>query len=88
MGKKSTDDDLKFVRHSFMVARVTPSEDLSQEDVQSIVDTYNAKENEAPVTVGHPESNSPAFGWIKKLYLKGKDIWAEADLYTGFHKML
>jgi hypothetical protein len=34
--------------------------------VASIVNSYNPALHEAPITVGHPADNLPAFGWIKR----------------------
>lgn len=53
----------------------------SDEDLQSIVDTYNnqaeGEEHRAPVVIGHPTDASPAFAWVSKLKLDGGTISAE-----------
>ena len=42
-----------------------------------------------PIVVGHPKDNSPAFGWIKKLFVKGESLFAEAaDLVPEFIDLL
>nr|DAI24834.1 MAG TPA: hypothetical protein [Caudoviricetes sp.] len=40
---------------------------FSDADVENIAKNYNPKVHEAPIVVGHPKSNAPAFGWIKGL---------------------
>lgn len=41
----------------------------------------------APVVVGHPETNAPAYGWVKALVLEGDILYAEVgDLDAAFTK--
>lgn len=49
------------------------------EDCQKIVDNYNSNvtNHEAPIVIGHPKDNDPAFGWIEKLKLVGDTILAK-----------
>lgn len=41
--------------------------EFSDADVEDIAKSYNPDIHEAPVVVGHPKTNAPAFGWIKSL---------------------
>lgn len=41
--------------------------EFSAADVEAIAKNYNPELHEAPIVVGHPKSNAPAFGWIKEL---------------------
>jgi len=34
-----------------------------------MVATYNATLREAPLTVGHPKDNLPAYGWVKRVFI-------------------
>lgn len=43
------------------------SADFSDAAVADIADSYNPDIHEAPVVVGHPKTNAPAFGWIKSV---------------------
>lgn len=49
------------------------------EDCQKIVDNYNSNvtNHEAPIVIGHPKDNDPAYGWIEKLKLVGDTILAK-----------
>lgn len=40
---------------------------FSETDLQATVDAYDPELHEAPITVGHPKDNLPAYGWIKGL---------------------
>jgi len=37
----------------------------------------NSKGNRIPMCVGHPKTNSPAYGWVGKLWRSGKKLFAE-----------
>ena len=37
------------------------------DDLNSITESYNPDEDEAPIVIGHPEDNDPAFGWVSNL---------------------
>lgn len=50
----------------------------TEEDLDKIVQKYNSqKEHEAPVVIGHPKDNAPAYGWVEQLERRGKSIWAK-----------
>ena len=38
-----------------------------ESDLKEIVDGYDPKVHEAPIVVGHPKDNGPAFGWVGSL---------------------
>ncbi|QNK69198.1 hypothetical protein [Variovorax sp. PAMC26660] len=41
--------------------------EFSEADVQRMAAVYDPAKREAPLTVGHPEHNLPAYGWVKGL---------------------
>lgn len=43
------------------------TKDYSIDDLNFIADSYNPEEDEAPIVVGHPVDNSPAYGWVSSL---------------------
>lgn len=46
-------------------------------DLEAIVATYNGQtERKAPLVLGHPELDSPAYGWIESLVVKGEKMIA------------
>lgn len=51
--------------------------DWNQSDLEEIVNQYNVKKHEAPVVVGHPKENAPAFGWVEALKTDGKVLYAK-----------
>lgn len=50
---------------------------FSQDDLNEIASTYDPSNHEAPVVVGHPKDNGPAFGWIKEVKAVGDRLVAK-----------
>ena len=48
----------------------------TERDLDRIVSTYDPKKREAPIVVGHPKSNAPAWGWVARLRRKGQVLEA------------
>jgi len=54
-------------------------------DLDKIAASYNPTVHEAPVVIGHPKDNSPAWGWVKSLQRQGSALFAELkDLVPEF----
>ena len=45
--------------------------DFSESDLQAMVAAYDPAKYEAPLVVGHPKTDAPAYGWVKSLTLSG-----------------
>jgi len=58
------------------------TKEFTESDLDQIVNSYNPEEHEAPLTIGHPKDNSPAHGWIKKIFREGEKLFAEVDNLT------
>lgn len=41
--------------------------EYSLDDLNFIAQSYNPQEDEAPIVIGHPVDNSPAYGWVSSL---------------------
>ena len=55
-------------------------------DLDTIIANYNSEDKEAPLVIGHPEIDSPAYGWLEGikrvgevLLAKGKDVVSEFE---------
>ena len=44
---------------------------FTHDDLDGIVASYSAGEHEAPVVIGHPKDDSPAWGWVEGLRRTG-----------------
>ena len=51
----------------------------TKSDLDTIVKKYNEGSHEAPLVIGHPKTDDPAFGWVKSLKRKGNVLFAELD---------
>jgi hypothetical protein len=50
---------------------------FSESDLAAIASSYNPAHHEAPVVVGHPADNAPAYGWVKRAFTEGKSLFLE-----------
>jgi hypothetical protein len=58
---------------------------FSEADVKACVAAYDPKVYEAPIVIGHPTADAPAYGWVKGLELAGDVMCAAAgDLDPAF----
>ena len=46
-------------------------------DLEKIASSYDPKNHEAPIVIGHPELDSPAYGWIEALNREGDRLLAK-----------
>ncbi|MDR2868897.1 MAG: hypothetical protein LBV04_00430 [Deferribacteraceae bacterium] len=61
----------------------------TRSDLDAIVANYNPAIHEAPLVIGHPKDNAPAYGWVSKLRRSGDVLQALAkDLLPEFVDML
>lgn len=50
---------------------------FTQNDLDNIVASYNPELHEAPIVIGHPKDNAPAFGWIESIKRVGDKLIAK-----------
>ena len=54
------------------------TKDYTEDDLNFIASSYNPSESEAPIVIGHPVDNAPAYGWIESLKVVGDKLMAKA----------
>ncbi len=47
------------------------------QDLDTIIQKYDPEFSEAPIVVGHPKDNTPAFGWVESLRRDGEYLFAK-----------
>ena len=52
--------------------------EFSQTDLENIASSYDPSVSEAPLVIGHPKTNDPAYGWIENLKVIGDRLIAKA----------
>ncbi|MTI11780.1 hypothetical protein, partial [Sansalvadorimonas verongulae] len=69
--------------HIFKAGEHTDSKGTAAEFTESILkasaDAYDPKQHEAPIVVGHPKSNGPAWGWITDVQFSEEGLTANPD---------
>lgn len=61
----------------------------TETDLDNIVRSYNPEYHEAPITIGHPSDNTPAYGWVQSLKRNGEKLIATvSELLPEFKEML
>lgn len=62
---------------------------FSQADIDDLVSSYDPELAPAPLVVGHPKIEDPAYGWADKLVLTGDNVFAAPrDVEPQFAKMV
>lgn len=52
---------------------------FTADDLQAIAASYSPELHEAPVVVGHPSTDAPAYGWVRTVRVDGDRLLAELD---------
>lgn len=50
---------------------------ITADDLKTIAANYSTQYHEAPIVIGHPKHDNPAYGWIKGLVAEGEVLKAE-----------
>tara|TARA_R110002012_G_scaffold69752_2_gene180236 strand:+ start:446 stop:3235 length:2790 start_codon:yes stop_codon:yes gene_type:complete len=54
--------------------------EFTKKDLAEIAQGYNPSVHEAPIRVGHEDSDKvPSWGWVKDVKMKGEDLYAEVE---------
>lgn len=62
---------------------------LTAAELADIAAQYNTQEHEAPVTVGHPAHDQPAYGWVKSIRSNGDSLLMDyAQLEPQFAELV
>jgi len=62
---------------------------FTEEDLDQVVGTYAPGNHEAPLIIGHDQSDgTPALGWVKNLWRKGKALWGNVELTPKAEKLI
>jgi hypothetical protein len=62
---------------------------FTEEDLDQVVGTYVPGDHEAPLIIGHDQTDgTPALGWVKNLWRKGKALWGNVELTPKAEKLI
>jgi hypothetical protein len=69
--------------HIFTVGKHTANNGdvipFSEKDLRAIADNYNPSLHEAPLVIGHPKNDDPAYGWVKAIAFEDNDLYIDPD---------
>ncbi len=51
----------------------------TQDDLDQVAAAYDPRKQSAPVVLGHPADDAPAYGWVKRLRRAGQSLWAQLE---------
>lgn len=88
-GKKTI--DIEVFRTGVLTDSEGNTETWTKEDLETICNLYNESiiedpGKEAPLCKGHPETDDPAYGWVKKLYIEDDILKASVTLNKNFEE--
>ncbi|WP_310601197.1 hypothetical protein [Desulfobulbus sp.] len=63
-------------KHTALAGQVL---EFSEADLRATVDAYDPGKHEAPLVIGHPDIDAPAYGWVKALSFADGVMSAEPD---------
>lgn len=62
---------------------------FTEDDLEQVVNTYNPDQHEAPLIIGHDQDDgTPALGWVRKVWRKGKELWGKVELTPKAEKLI
>ncbi len=52
---------------------------FSRETLRATAAAYDPARHEAPIVIGHPRTDAPAYGWVRRLKVEGDTLFAEVQ---------
>jgi hypothetical protein len=76
---RTTTSEIEIFRAGSHVAVNGTPVTVSHADLAAIAEAYDPALGEAPLVVGHPKLNAPAYGWVRGLRAEGGVLFAAPD---------
>lgn len=62
---------------------------FGEDDLDQVVHSYNPTKHEAPLIIGHDQDDgTPALGWVREVWRKGKALWGKVELTPKAEKLI
>jgi len=72
-----TQNSLHIFKAGTQTAMSGASLNFTEADLTASAAAYDPAIHEAPIVVGHPKADAPAYGWVKSLSSNGSELFAE-----------
>jgi hypothetical protein len=61
----------------------------TEQDLDNIIQKYDSSYHDAPIVIGHPKNDAPAYGWVESLKRIGEVLFAKfRDVVPAFAEMV
>lgn len=62
---------------------------FEEADLDQVVSSYNPAKHEAPLIIGHEQDDAtPALGWVREVWRKGKSLWGKVELTPKAERLI
>lgn len=61
---------------------------ITSKHIKGLAESYATSGHRAPVVVGHPKDNSPAWGWVISCREDGDNLFCDLDLTPEFYELV
>jgi hypothetical protein len=62
---------------------------FEEADLDQVVSSYNPAKHEAPLIIGHDQDDAtPALGWVREVWRKGKSLWGKVELTPKAERLI
>ncbi|WP_137128902.1 hypothetical protein [Rhizobium sp. FY34] len=62
---------------------------ITEGELQRIAESYDVENHPAPIVIGHPHIDAPAYGWVDRLYVEGGKLKATIkDVVAQFAELV
>jgi hypothetical protein len=70
------------------VLKVDPALDITDKHIKQLAENYQTSGHRAPVVIGHPQKDSPAWGWVVSCRSDNDNLYCDLDLTQEFYKLV
>lgn len=67
---------------------VAPDLGITPAHINGLAESYSKSSQRAPVVIGHPTTDGPAYGWVVKLIAKDENLYGDLDLTEKFYDVV
>lgn len=65
-----------------------PCPEASVEVIKALAESYTGSGHDAPVVIGHPKDNSPAYGWVEALRETEGNLYADLEVQDSLYDLI
>lgn len=74
--------------HNVHILKVDPDVGITTEHIRGLAESYEKSGVRAPVVIGHPKDNSPAWGWVLSCRGDDTDLYCDITVSPEFYELM